>query len=374
MTTVKTNDGSGVLLQGLGAGPARGVPMRSSVILTVALTVTIPVAAAGAETTSVVAGSQYARGGTHRMLFGSDYRELWTTAATLEVLDLQHEAGGLTPTLRVGGQQTKGLAFQGKDGRNYTFRGLDKDASEILDEDLVGTIVDDLLRDAGAAQHPASEVIARGLLEATGIPCPSWRLVVLPDDPALGAFRKEFAGAVGVLRRLPECRERVESGLPRDHRDHRPPRDVPATAGGRGRRADVQALLKARLMDIFMGDWDRHRKQWRWARFPDKPPLGAHPRGPRSGLLALRRTDPRPRPAATTRGSRSSARGTRASPASPPTAASRIASSSPVSPATSSRRRPPSCAPHSPTTRSTRRWRACRRSGERSTASGWPRT
>ncbi len=34
---------------------------------------------------------------------------------------------------------------------------------------------------------------------------------------------------------------------------------------------DTQALLRARLVDIFMGDWDRHRKQWRWARLPGSP-------------------------------------------------------------------------------------------------------
>ncbi len=34
---------------------------------------------------------------------------------------------------------------------------------------------------------------------------------------------------------------------------------------------DAQALLKARLVDIFMGDWDRHRKQWRWAKVPGNP-------------------------------------------------------------------------------------------------------
>ena len=52
---------------------------------------------------------------------------------------------------------------------------------------------------------------------------------------------------------------------------------------------DAQALLKARLVDIFMGDWDRHRKQWRWAKLPQSPLWDADPRGPRPGLLARTR-------------------------------------------------------------------------------------
>ena len=228
-------------------------------------------ASASAETRRVVAGPQYARSGAHRALFGADYRALWTTPATFEVLDLQREAGGLTPAFRVGGLQTKGIAFKGEEGRNYTFRGLDKDASELLDEDLRGTIVDELLADAQAAQHPASEVIARGLLDATGIPCPPWRLVVLPDDAALGQFQKEFAGAVGVFAEYPSAVSDSNPGFRGiteivDHLEL-----YKRLQAGEGDRADLHAFLRARLMDIFMGDWDRHRKQWRWGRFPTSP-------------------------------------------------------------------------------------------------------
>ena len=37
---------------------------------------------------------------------------------------------------------------------------------------------------------------------------------------------------------------------------------VPAT------RLDSRAFLTARLVDLLVGDWDRHRGQWRWARIP----------------------------------------------------------------------------------------------------------
>jgi hypothetical protein len=226
---------------------------------------------ASPETKKVVAGPQYARNGLHKMLFGKDYRALWTTPAAFEVLDLGREAGGLTPVARLAGMQTKVLALKGKDGRNYTFRSLDKKASELLEDDLRGTIVDRILEDALAAQHPASEVVARGLLEAAGIPTPPWRLVVLPDDPALGEFRKEFAGQVGDFADYPSAVTESNPGFLGvteviDHIEM-----YRRLQAGTGDQVDVQALLKARLMDIFMGDWDRHRKQWRWARFPSSP-------------------------------------------------------------------------------------------------------
>ena len=175
----------------------------------VALLFLAGLAAAGAEPArkSVVAGDYHANG-LHRFFLGNDYRKTWATPVSVEVLDLGKEAGGLKAVRRVGGQQTKGLAFAGADGqRSYTFRGLDKDASHLLDvvdPSLKDSVIAKILNDQMAAQHPASELIARGILEAVGIPVPDWRLVVLPDDPALGEFRKDFAGAVGLFAVYPQ--------------------------------------------------------------------------------------------------------------------------------------------------------------------------
>ena len=44
-----------------------------------------------------------------------------------------------------------------------------------------------------------------------------------------------------------------------------------------------------------IGDWDRHRDQWRWAKFAGQAALAADPRRPRPGLLALRRPGAGPR-------------------------------------------------------------------------------
>ena len=33
---------------------------------------------------------------------------------------------------------------------------------------------------------------------------------------------------------------------------------------------DQDQVLRSRLFDIWIGDWDRHDDQWRWASFKDK--------------------------------------------------------------------------------------------------------
>jgi hypothetical protein len=233
--------------------------------------------AVGADDTAarrtVVAGS-YPAGSFHRFFLGRDYRATWATPVSVEVLDLAKEAGGLTPVVRVGGQQTKGLALAGADGRSYTFRGLEKDASHLLDSidpELKDSVIAKILNDLMAAQHPGSELIARGILDVVGVPCPDWRLVVLPDDPALVKFQKDFAGAIGVFAVYPQPAEGAVPGFlgATELIDHM--KLYERLEAGEGDAVDAQALLRARLVDIFMGDWDRHRKQWRWARLPPSP-------------------------------------------------------------------------------------------------------
>src|SRR5207245_4245986 len=34
-------------------------------------------------------------------------------------------------------------------------------------------------------------------------------------------------------------------------------------------RVAARAFLAARLLDLFVGDWDRHAAQWRWARLDE---------------------------------------------------------------------------------------------------------
>jgi hypothetical protein len=219
-----------------------------------------------AETRKVTAGPEYGASGFHRWMLGADYRKLWTTPIEVEVLDLRKEAGGVTAAFRVGGQETKGLAFSQKDGRSFTFRGLEKDPTNILPEELQDTFVDQLVHDQMAAQNPAAPLVVDELSKAVGVPTQPIRIVVLPDDPALGEFRKEFAGVVGTLAEYPTAADAGHPGFEGavEIIDHM--KLYAKIAESPDDRAAVREFLRARLFDIFLSDFDRHRKQWRWAR------------------------------------------------------------------------------------------------------------
>jgi hypothetical protein len=217
------------------------------------------------------AGPEYEAGGFYRFLFGAGYRELWTRPIQVPVLDLATYAGGLTPVKRTGGQQTRGLRFSAPDGREFFFRSLDKDPSSVLPPDLRGTVAANVVQDQTKSALPTAPLVVSRLLTAAGIPHDEPRIVVLPDDSLLLEFRSVFAGVMGTLE------ERVGGTGPAAHwggaREIITTDSLIAlTSRSTADRVDARAFLKARLFDILIGDWDRHRDQWRWVRFSDSTP------------------------------------------------------------------------------------------------------
>jgi hypothetical protein len=233
---------------------------------------TPPSQTASSESLKVVPGARYRAGWFHRWFLGAHYRDLWTTPLEVEVLDLDTFAGGLKPTRRGGGTETKSLRFRGADGRDYAVRSVEKDPSPNLPPELRGTAVAELVHDQVSAGHPVAPLVVAPLLKATGVLTTEPRLVVIPkDDPRLGEFQAEFGGMLGVLEERPESSDEgasfagateVISTEKLFKRLEHGPNDM----------VDARAFLSARLVDLFLGDWDRHQDQWRWARFGDAKP------------------------------------------------------------------------------------------------------
>jgi hypothetical protein len=242
--------------------------LRPAALLAAAGLSLLPAALAAQRDTTVVAGARYRAGALHRWLLGSTYRDLWTGPVTVPVLDLGTFAGGLTPLEKGGGNQTKSLRFRGADGREYSFRSVDKDQTKTLPKDFQGTIVSRTIQDQESSNVPASGVPAHGVEAAANVPHTTERMYVMPDDPRLGQFRREFAGMVGTIEERPKIGGYMPPQLAGADLLLDTEEFLDSLQSGPRERFDDRGYLAVRLVDILLGDWDRHGAQYKWARVP----------------------------------------------------------------------------------------------------------
>jgi hypothetical protein len=89
----------------------------------------------------------------------------------------------------------------------------------------------------------------------------------MPDDPALGEFRGEFANMLILLEERPDGNQLKfeDFGNSKDVKSSR--KMFKALVENNNNRVDARQFLRARLFDMWLGDWSRREDQWRWASY-----------------------------------------------------------------------------------------------------------
>jgi len=217
----------------------------------------------GPDSVETIPAKGFDTGGFWRSMFGENYRELWTMPIRVPVLHIERFEGGLTPYKIGGGKQTRSLRMVTSDSLEYVFRPVYKAPN--LTPVYRGSLMWKIFRDAGSASHPAANVVPVPLLKAFGFLQPNATLVFMPDNPALGEYRKEFAEVLGTLEAYPS--------VPKSGRAFAGAVDMLDAEGllaalnkDASVRVDTHTLLKIRMVDMLLGDNDRHADQWRWAQ------------------------------------------------------------------------------------------------------------
>ncbi|MGI9625894.1 MAG: hypothetical protein ACR2QM_03590, partial [Longimicrobiales bacterium] len=221
------------------------------------------------STKIVIPEPAYAAGWLREFTFGANRRDVWLTPIEVPYLDLSREHGGLTPVKRGGGMQTTSIRLEDPLGRQYVLRSVNKDAQRSLPEEWRSTLAAPISQDLLSKGHPHAAIVVPPLAEAVGVFHTNPRLVWVPPDERLGIYRD----LVGDMLMLFEER-------PSGDMSHAPSfgraEDVVSAATmyrnvtrDNDDRVDARAYARARLFDMWISDWDRHKDQWRWAAFED---------------------------------------------------------------------------------------------------------
>ena len=223
-----------------------------------------------ADSARVTAGRHYQRGPFGRFWLGRHHRAAWTQPVTLPVLNLASTVpGGLRPGKVGGGFQTISMTVLGPDGQGYALRSIDKDPYRTLPKVLRHSFALTMVRDATSAGHPYGAFVVSPLAEAAGVPHSHPRAYyVRSDEQGLGQISERYRGRVVLLEEELEGQENIAGRLPgatalKDTDDMLEERYESTR-----HRIDEAAFLRARLLDLWLGDWDRHEGQWTWAAYP----------------------------------------------------------------------------------------------------------
>ncbi|QDA60541.1 metallophosphoesterase [Hymenobacter jejuensis] len=222
------------------------------------------------STVTVAVNPEYNEHGKfHRFLFGEHYRKEWSTPVTFPVLDMATEKGGLMPYKVGGGKQTASLKVRNEEGRNYTLRGINKDPAAVLPEALREGAAKDILQDQISAQHPFGAIVIPPLATAAGILHTNPEIRYIPQDPLLEQYYDRFANTTGFLEEDAKDNQSDVASLGNATNLVGTDKVLERLRDDNDNRVNEKAFARSRLFDMWIGDWDRHEDQWRWAEKKD---------------------------------------------------------------------------------------------------------
>ncbi len=212
-----------------------------------------------------IADSQFNAGKTKQFFLGKHYRTTWGKELdNIPYLNLDTLYGGLTPTEKGGGAQTISLKFQSGDGQRFAFRSIAKDPNKKLDRELRKTLYGDVMEDFTAHQHPYGSLVVSYFMDELELPHSQPKLFLMPDHPKLGKYRKEFAGKLGFLEIKPKGKKKGQKAFQDADKVSSTFKMYRKLLGDNDNVFHSDKYVMARLLDMWISDWDRHQDNWKW--------------------------------------------------------------------------------------------------------------
>ncbi|MCX8020877.1 MAG: metallophosphoesterase [Chitinophagaceae bacterium] len=197
--------------------------------------------------------------GLRRFVMGNGYRSAWTTPVNMKLFRLKNDFGGFEVITMGGGRQTRSLRMKNNiTGEEWVLRIMNKSPVQTIPKEFQSPLISNLALELKSATFPFGSFVVSGLSSALGIRHSEPKLVFVPDDTALGMYRPFFRNTVCLLERRPSPDDDIPAVSTAkmmdkilDEHDHRPWQEE---------------ILKARLLDFLVADYDRHFDQWRWLK------------------------------------------------------------------------------------------------------------
>jgi hypothetical protein len=195
---------------------------------------------------------------------GEQYRDAWSTPIKVPIVFLDTLFGGMEILKEGGGKQTHSLKLKSKKGRIYSLRSVNKDPAPLI-PDMARTLgLENIIVDGVSAQHPYAAIVVARLAEKANVLHTDPKIVFIPEQPSLKNFNNKFGNRLYLLEHETDGGANwTEYSNVSAILDTEDLQKLKLELGDK-LTIDKTALVRARLFDILIGDWDRHTKQWGW--------------------------------------------------------------------------------------------------------------
>ncbi|MEP5341677.1 MAG: metallophosphoesterase [Algibacter sp.] len=232
------------------------------------------------KTASIYSEEEVDKTGLYKAIWGERYREHYAKKITVPTVNLDTMFGGLVPTRKGGGHQSKSLQLKDKEGKRYVMRALRKSATvylqamvfqdQYIEGQFEGTATEGLLQDFYTGSHPYAPFVTGTLSDAVDLFHTNPTIYYVPKQSALASYNNDFGDELYMIEEhvsdghgylesfgYSNSIESTDDLMKKLRKDEK-------------YLVDDETFLRARLFDMVIGDWDRHVDQWRWAEFKDK--------------------------------------------------------------------------------------------------------
>ena len=217
------------------------------------------------DSVKVAASTLYEANGIKKLIQGEQYRDAWSTPVMAPILYLDTLMGYVHIVEEGGGHQTHSLKLVANDGTLVTLRSVTKDPSPLIPKFAETIGIENIVVDGISAQHPYAALVVAQLSTKANILNTRPRLVFLPKQQKLKGYNEKFGNRLFLLEYETEGnahwlgQKNIDSIIDTEDLQKLKLRNSNKVS------IDARSLVRARLFDLMIGDWDRHSKQWGWA-------------------------------------------------------------------------------------------------------------
>ena len=219
------------------------------------------------QTKTIAPNEDLGAGPIKKAFLGKQYRDIWVTPVKAEVIDLETKLGGLKPIKKGGGMASNSLRMEATNEHQYILRSIKKDYTKLVPANFQNLKLIDVIADQNSASHPYSALIIPTLSKAAKVYYTEPKLVYLKHQRGLGNYNSQFPEELYLLEERPDGDWTDDSKFGNSD-------DIMSYADllkilreKKNHFVDQEWVLKSRMFDLFIHDWDRHDDQWRWASF-----------------------------------------------------------------------------------------------------------